>query len=52
MIDRDNIEKAKELLWSYCEKCQYHKEFGCIRDNGVCEVDDAWGWLDASIIDD
>jgi hypothetical protein len=52
MVNADNIEKAKDLLWEHCTKCQYHGEDGCKRPGGVCDVDDAWGWLDAAADDD
>jgi hypothetical protein len=49
MVSLSNIKKAKELLWGYCYKCEYHSERkGCQRPEGVCDVDDAWGWLDAA----
>jgi hypothetical protein len=48
----DNIRKAQELLWTYCEKCPHHTEEGCKRDEGVCEVDEAWEYLDAVVEED
>ncbi len=53
MINSENVTKAMEILWSYCEKCKYHdNEKGCKRKQGVCEIDEAWNYLDASIDDD
>ncbi len=51
MINSENVTKAMEILWSYCEKCKYHNEAGCKRKQGVCEIDEAWNYLDAAIDD-
>jgi hypothetical protein len=39
--------EAKELFWGFCEKCPHHGEDDCKRPEGVCEVDDAYNWVDA-----